>query len=254
VPQSLNRYAATSLGQVGVGEGAGSSFLTNAALTAVSNTPSAVVGSLADSTLLYYPTIQGNKTNLLKAVRNPAVQQLLGDDVVSTINNQLRGKTLKQLGAKTGELFSYTGDTLMSKVDAPTGLGTATISWEKGPATWRNVIHANGLAIGVGIDMGVSALFEIGAPYWGNPYLSGGQKIGQFGFKLAGYAGASIATYYTMAWITSGITLNPVPLVIATIGVGTMYGFGSSHITDFSIDQSGANQENRKLQPLGDAP
>ncbi len=197
VPQALNRYAATSLGQPGVAQAvAGQSLLANIALNAAGNTPSAVVVSFADPTFLYSPIIKGNKTNLLKAVRDAKIASALGDEVVNTINGKLRGKTLKQLGVNYGHVFDYASDNFVSQVDSPTNIkvGTAILGWRKGSPNWRNFIHANGLRIGVGIDVGVSALFEIGAPYWSNPYLSRGQKIGQLSFKVAGFAGASVAT------------------------------------------------------------
>ena len=87
VPQSLNRYAASGLGQVGVIGSIGNDlfaltdqmgFWRRLGLTAAGSLPGAVAGALAQYTVT--PVIQGHKTGLGQAIRNPAVREILGDE------------------------------------------------------------------------------------------------------------------------------------------------------------------------------
>ncbi len=261
VPQDLNRYAATSLGQPGVAEGVANSdgFLNTFLLIASGNTPGAIVGDMGRVAI--QPAIFGTKSALLKAQSKAGARKIIGDNVAKEIRKKWAGKTNAKLGIKNGQLLkqAYGNKQLIRpgaaipETTSIEGLGKATTGFldETTSVGLRGFIAKHPLGIGLGVDIGIAVLFELNSSYWSNPYLSRGQKLGQFSVNLTFAGIASGATFYTVTAI--GIS-NPVGIVVATIGAGTLYVFGFGQVAHSIIEESGLNEENRRLQPLGGTP
>ena len=160
---------------------------------------------------------------------------------------------MAQLGVERGHSFSFSG--LSRKTAAPGVLvdqqfGKATVVWRKSTPGFRGFLAAHSLGIGIGIDVAVTGFFQIGADYWSNPFLTPGQRLGQLSSNLVSGLATSVATFYTVGFITTVVSLNPVGLAVTTIAVATGYAFGFNYISNIFQDAFGFKSERRNLRPL----
>jgi len=253
LPQTLNRYAVTPVGSV-VGRTRGSSygFWTNMALAAVGEMPGAIASDLGRVTV--QPIIRGTKTALSRAQRNPAVRAVLGDEVARNIR-AIGRRSLAELGVQRGHVFEFTGEARLVRPGEVDDLlqgsfNKSTLGWAQEYHGWRGFLAQHDLLSGVGIDIAVEILFQLNEPYWSNPYLSSGQKVGQLTVNLTFAGLAAGATYYTVIFI--GVT-GPAGFVV-TIVVGTAWSLVGSRLAHAFIEDSGLSQEHRRLRPLGGTP
>lgn len=241
-PQSLNRYAATSLGPPGVAEGAGGGIdlrlpiagvLGNAALEYAGRTVSVKSSSLV---------LEGSFEALTKALRVGEGESVFGGLAITPLANRsgwFRGVTRSNVG-----LIEYLGEGRFSLSRFSETLdtnGVRMVQFKRGMllGETRALRTLSSVGLTAVIDVGFE-LYEFGSGtgQWGNPYLTVRQKGFQalFGvgsdLLLAGGLAFSGATWYFTIPIAFGWAIIADPVFTNLPYTSQFY------------------NENRNLQPL----
>lgn len=243
--------------------GSDAGFWTEVALAAIGETPGAIVSDLGRVTARSF--IYGTKTAMYRAVQaNAGVRAALGQGASGWIRrarwtpNDVLGLAppwRDPLGRFAGEQFELFGASRLVRPKEFGGLVRgnfegAAVDWVREYRGWRGFLARHELAVGIGVDVAVEALFQINAPYWSNPYLTPGQKVGQFSVYVTSAGVSSALTWGTVTLI--GVT-GPAGIVVAIV-VGTGWSLAGSYAANTVIGDLGFDREQRRLQPLGGTP
>jgi hypothetical protein len=244
VPQALNRYAATSLGQVGVGEAAGNAIdfasplawtglAANLGLEYSGRTVPAKSGSLV---------LEGSFEALTKALRVGEGKSVFGGLAITPLANRpgwFRSVTRSNLG-----LVEYLGEGRFSLSRFNETLDTNGVRMVQFK---RGVLLGEARALRTLTSVGLTAVIDVGfelyelgtgAGQWGNPYLTTRQKSLQASLVIGSdLALAGTLAFYGVAW----------QIAIPTAFVWAL--IADPVFTVFPIT-SPLYQENRNLQPL----
>ena len=239
VPQALNRYAATSVGQPGVAE-------------AVVNTnginPPAWANLLGGTALIIagrkvtaksgYLILEGSAEVVAKAFGVGEGKAAFGIAISPGARFGVRGVTRGNIG-----LVEYLGNGqfYLKSFDETIDTTGAKFVRFKGDTLLggaRALRTAASLGLTAAIDVGFELYgYSTGTGRWGNPYLSGRQKIGQAtAVIVSDLALAGTLAFYGVAWYIA------IPVTVGWVIVAEPFVFENIF--------PGLYEENRKLKPL----
>jgi hypothetical protein len=245
VPQALNRYTATSVGQLGVTKaiaGGGGIDLSS---------PSAWLGLTTNLGLVYAGrkvtaesgriVLEGSLETVARALRVGEGESAFGGLAITALANRpgwVRGVTRGNIG-----LVEYLGEGRfsLSRFDQPLDInGIKMVRFKRG------VLLGEARALRALTGAGVTAVVDVGIELygavtnsgrWGNPYWTSGQKFGQAFFVVASDIALAVGLAY--------FAVNP----YIAIPVAFLWAMGAEPVA-FENVFPGLYEKNRDLQPI----